>query len=239
MVIDHPCKHNLLGRCTGPIQSIRDVGSPLSVVWLKFAGIIGGKSYSLMQVENFLRAPAPFAEDSRLHACIVCASISCPNLRSEAFRANKIDDQMSDQVRDMLINDKKGFHLDKGTQQLTLSKIYQWYDGDFSKETGSVIDFIMPFISSKDDHDFIEQHRDTLKVEYFEYDWNANGKVPCNCSSQGVAQEARNKSCLKRGFSCAKCMERPCCCEGLICDTSGPPKCEPGNSTHAATEVVV
>lgn len=47
-------------------------------------------------------------EDSRLHACIVCASISCPNVRQEAFRPDKISGQMDDQVRDFLSNEKKG-----------------------------------------------------------------------------------------------------------------------------------
>ena len=47
-------------------------------------------------------------EDSRVHACIVCASISCPNVKREAFRPDKIGDQMDSQVRDMLQNPKKG-----------------------------------------------------------------------------------------------------------------------------------
>ena len=49
-------------------------------------------------------------EDSRVHACIVCASISCPNVRREAFRPEKIGDQMDSQVRDMLQNTKKGIY---------------------------------------------------------------------------------------------------------------------------------
>merc|ERR1711924_198142 len=34
-----------------------------------------------------------------------------------------------------------------------------------------------------------------------------------------------NATCLGVGYSCARCMN-PCCCEGLVCDRSGPPKCE-------------
>ena len=49
-----------------------------------------------------------FSEDPRLHACIVCASISCPNLRMEAFRPDTVDQQMDQQMRDFLMNDKKG-----------------------------------------------------------------------------------------------------------------------------------
>ena len=46
------------------------------------AGMIGGTAVSLNDVEHkVLRAR--WAEP-RVHACIVCASASCPNLRAEA-----------------------------------------------------------------------------------------------------------------------------------------------------------
>merc|ERR1719506_31436 len=115
MVIDHPCNHDIWGRCSGPISSITDIGlglGPAKTVWLKYAGKIGGKRYSLQQIEDFLRDPKPFPEDSRLHACIVCASISCPNVIMEVFRAERIDEQMTAQVRDMLSNTKKGLSRD-------------------------------------------------------------------------------------------------------------------------------
>ncbi len=47
-------------------------------------------------------------EDSRLHACIVCASVSCPNVRREAYRVDRLAQQMDDQVGDFLSNPKKG-----------------------------------------------------------------------------------------------------------------------------------
>ena len=50
-------------------------------------------------------------EDSRLHACIVCASISCPNVRMEAFRPTTIDQQMDAQFQNFLANNKKGMLL--------------------------------------------------------------------------------------------------------------------------------
>merc|ERR1711998_473776 len=39
-----------------------------------------------------------------------------------------------------------------------------------------------------------------------------------------------NATCLKEGYSCARCMN-PCCCTGLVCDKSGPPKCEKPSSS--------
>ena len=49
-------------------------------------------------------------EDPRLHACIVCASISCPDVRTTAYNPSTIDDQMTDQMKNFLQNNKKGQH---------------------------------------------------------------------------------------------------------------------------------
>ena len=46
-----------------------------------------------------------------MHMCIVCASISCPNVRMEAFKSPIINEQMDDQVREFVRNNKKGISL--------------------------------------------------------------------------------------------------------------------------------
>ena len=56
-------------------------------------------------------------EDPRLHACIVCASISCPDLRTTAFDIATIDNQMTDQMKKFLLNNKKGQHF-QGTNKI-------------------------------------------------------------------------------------------------------------------------
>ena len=40
---------------------------------------------------------------------------------------------------------------------------------------------------------------------------------------------APETTCLAEGYSCARCMN-PCCCSGLVCDSSGPPKCMPAKT---------
>lgn len=192
MVIDHPCAHDILGRCTGPVKSITDIGvkiyGPASSVWLKTAGTLGGKKVSLQDVEDFLRTPKPYSEDARLHACIVCASISCPNVRREAFRAERIDEQMSAQVKDMLSNTQKGLALDRESNTLTVSMIFSWYASDFKKAARSVVEFVLPFMNSLDDRKYVQEHMDDIKLAYFKYDWHANGKPPCNCDSKATSE---------------------------------------------------
>ena len=43
-----------------PIGSIKDIGSLIKPVWIMPAGVVGGKTYSLDDVENYLRNPSPF-----------------------------------------------------------------------------------------------------------------------------------------------------------------------------------
>ncbi|XP_065177862.1 uncharacterized protein LOC135808575 [Sycon ciliatum] len=179
MVIHHPCSKSIFGGSCSPIKSIKDIGSLLSPVWKKTAGSVGGKSYSLDDVEDFLRNPAPFKEDPRLHACIVCASISCPDVRTEAFQVDKLDQQMTDQMTKFLSNPKKGMSLNMSTKTVTLSPIFQWFAADFVSAAGSVKNFILPFIADADVASFVRGNDVTLA--YFDYDWNLNGAAPCQC----------------------------------------------------------
>ena len=87
--------------------------------------------------------------------CIVCASISCPNVRQEAFRPEKISTQMDDQVRDFLSNEKKGqLCIHKGTHwgvrnklllkvkhfcNFSLPSSLRWLQTGFSLDTRSSI----------------------------------------------------------------------------------------------------
>jgi hypothetical protein len=69
-------------------------------VWKQRAGTLAGSSVTLDFLEHgVLRAE--WAEP-RVHACLVCASLSCPNLRSEAFDARRLDAQLGDQARTWL-----------------------------------------------------------------------------------------------------------------------------------------
>ncbi len=45
--------------------------------------------------------------DPRIHFAIVCASMSCPKLRNEAYEADKLDAQLDDQAKSFLSNRSK------------------------------------------------------------------------------------------------------------------------------------
>lgn len=177
MVIDHACLPK-----GGPIASILDISTDTrGAVWKMSAGNIGGRSYSLDDIETQLRRPTENTGDPRLHSCIVCASISCPNLRPEAFRSSIVDKQMQEQMVDMLNNSNKGLALDDGT--LKMSNIFNWYADDFKAGSSGVLDFLLPYVPTAD-KDFISSRRHEVTISYFDYNWNLNGDAPCESNAQ-------------------------------------------------------
>lgn len=189
-MIKDACKTDLFGKC-GTIASIRDAGTilPWHPVWDKKAGIVGGKEWTLQQVEDLLRDPKRFPEDSRLHSAIVCASISCPNLMNFAFEVDKIDMQLNFSFNNWMNNTKKGLAVNKEKNQVTLSHIFNWFSGDFERgDDKTQLDFILQYLEpSNPNYDWLHQHRNDVHLTFFGYNWNSNADsqgLPCNASNR-------------------------------------------------------
>ena len=56
-----------------------------------------------------------------------------------------------------------------------LSKIFDWFEGDFERGGQTVIDFVRPFVSDKD-RGFLGRYADDLNTKYMGYDWTLNGR---------------------------------------------------------------
>jgi hypothetical protein len=149
-----------------PVKSIKDLGGSIYRVntpWdIKFINI-GDNEYHLNDLEhNILRKEW---EDARIHSAVNCASISCPALRAGAFTADKLDEQLDEQMR-LFINDKtKNVITEKSAK---LSKLFKWFSGDFKNNAPSVIAYINKFSTTKLSED--------ANIDYLEYDWNLNDK---------------------------------------------------------------
>lgn len=148
MVLDH-----------WPVDSIKDVGNLLSPVWKKTAGMIGGQEVSLDAIENEVLRPMG---EPRIHFAIVCASVSCPDLRTEPYTSEKLNAQLETQAKSFLNNAKKGLNDDG--KVIHVSKIFDWFEKDF-KAVGGI-------------EALIHQHRSGLSKSAIkadiEYDWSLN-----------------------------------------------------------------
>ncbi len=140
-----------------PIEGIKKAGSLFIPVWDKPVIYVQNKSYSLGEIEHdILRR----TEDELIHFAIVCASISCPDLRRESYRGKNLTFQLRDQKEKFLKNNKKGMLklLEESTQGDTIfiSKIFKWYKDDFGK--------IEEYLNISKDQN----------IKYLKYNWNLN-----------------------------------------------------------------
>lgn len=146
-----------------PQQSIKDIkkGIPfVNTVWdIKFIKIEKA-TYDLNNIEHGIIRNK--FDEPRIHFAVNCASISCPNLRNEAFTAERLEEQLVDQARQFLSDPTKN-KISK--DKVELSKIFSWFKGDFKKK-GSLIDFLNKYAPVKIDKN--------AAVEYLDYDWGLN-----------------------------------------------------------------
>ncbi|MDQ6990227.1 MAG: DUF547 domain-containing protein [Mariprofundaceae bacterium] len=140
------------------IQSIKDAGRWYTPIWKEDAGMVAGKVYSLNDIENNILRPMG---EPRIHFAIVCASVSCPDLRDEAYQADRLDGQLNEQVHRFLANQGKGARLHQG--KLEVSSIFKWFADDF-EHVGGVIAFMQKYST-------IKSH----PIDgYLDYDWSLN-----------------------------------------------------------------
>ncbi len=132
---------------------------------------LAGRSISLHDLEH--RVLRPLGEP-RIHFAIICASRSCPFLRSEAYVAARLDAQLDSQAR-AFVNDRFRNRFDKATKTAHLSEIFKWFDEDF-RAAGSVQKYIARYV---DDADVArELAADAYRIEWIAYDWGLNGTPP-------------------------------------------------------------
>lgn len=146
-----------------PVKSIKDIAGKIYKVntpWdIKFI-TIGGKKYDLNNIEHgILRKNY---DDPRIHFALVCASISCPRLRREAYTGTQLNAQLEDDGRNF-INDRSKNRI--SAERADLSKYFSWYKGDFTKD-GSLVDFINKYSQTK--------INSRTKIGSIDYNWSLN-----------------------------------------------------------------
>jgi len=114
--------------------------------------------------------------DPRIHAALVCGSVSCPTLHFEAFTGESLDQQLNDQMRHFLSSG--GFVADRQAQVALLSRVFLWYGADFARPRR--MPTLLPSSKrriaaaaskwlSDDDTEWFETSRPRIKFQ--KYDW--------------------------------------------------------------------
>ena len=153
-----------------PVDSIRSRKIKVTgLPWDRKAISVGGKEYSLGQIENDILLE--MFKDLKIHFGINCASVSCVNLSQEPYRGATLSKQLDEQAREFLGDRQKGLLIDREKRIAHLSQIFEFDKKDFDKLGGGAIHFILPFLRPED-QEFMKKEK--VAVEYLNYDWKLN-----------------------------------------------------------------
>lgn len=151
---------------SGDADSIRDLGGLFSSPWDKeFFSLLGEKRTLDWLEHEKIRVDF---DEPRIHAALVCAAISCPKLRDEAFTADVLEKQLNDQMVTFLTDDDKNGIDDKG---MYLSKIFDWYNEDFDNFRGYLREYTSALAENKAERKLLTTQ---FNIRYLNYNWQLN-----------------------------------------------------------------
>jgi hypothetical protein len=152
-----------------PIDSIRDID--ISPGWFSDGPWdaklveIEGQKVSLNDIEH--RILRPIWQDPRIHYAVNCASIGCPDLRPEPYRAERLERQLDAAAR-AYVNAPRGAAVTP--DGLVVSKIYTWYQEDFGGSDRGVIRHLARYADAA-----LKRQLDTVTgIAGSRYDWSLN-----------------------------------------------------------------
>ncbi|MEM8486503.1 MAG: DUF547 domain-containing protein [Bacteroidota bacterium] len=162
-----------------PVKSIKEI-TPLRIKGLALAvpklnspfeysiATIAGKKLSLDDIEHKIIRKQ--FDEPRIHFALVCAAVSCPPLRREAYVASRLDAQLDDQARAFLFDETKN-RVDTEKRTLYLSRIFKWFKSDFTSENRTLQQFLAPYYEGEA---AAYMQADGYKVRYRKYNWALN-----------------------------------------------------------------
>jgi hypothetical protein len=161
-----------------PIKSINELhtGGPAlgmvfrSTVWHKKLVTINNSLTSLNDIEHKILRPV--FQEPRIHFAIVCAAKGCPPLRSEAYEADRLQEQLDDQGRTFLAQEGKN-SFDSKRRVADLSPIFSWFSKDFGSKPAEILKYLIPFLP-EDVAEDIKVNAADWKIHYTPYDWSLN-----------------------------------------------------------------
>ncbi|USG60370.1 DUF547 domain-containing protein [Sneathiella marina] len=142
-------------------ESIKNLGGLFSSPWSKHTWEIAGQSYTLDNIEHDIIRPLG---EARIHFAINCAAKSCPDLRVEAYRPEKLNTQLADQVTLTFSNGTKGFRKSPAQNIIHVTKVMDWFGEDFDDR--NLHSWLMPYFPSL--------INDQTEIKFFSYDWSLN-----------------------------------------------------------------
>lgn len=157
-------------------RSIRNINKSFGVVgsgaWGEKMATLGSVTHTLDEIEHELIRPV--FQEPRIHFALVCAARGCPPLRAEAYRGDRLDDQLADQGRTFLLQSPSKNRVDLASGTVYLSPIFKWYRGDFGNGDAALLRYVGTFFSDGREAQLLATGR--ARIRWTDYDWRLNSR---------------------------------------------------------------
>lgn len=159
----------------GERESIRNINRILGLLpgkgpWKERFATVAGRTYTLDEIEHQIIRER--YDDPRIHFALVCAAMSCPPLRQEAYVGGRLDEQLDDQGRRFLAASPDLNRIDASDGTVHLSPIFDWYREDFPQGTTDLGRFLAQYFPPGPERSLLESGR--FEVRHTDYDWSLN-----------------------------------------------------------------
>lgn len=157
-----------------PLKTIKSIGSIFKSAWkIRFINFLGDKVHLDNIEHDMIRKNF---NEPRIHFAVNCASIGCPSLLNRVFIADRLEIQLSKVEKDFLTDFKKN-RVDHKNNKIYLSKIFKWYGKDFTKNYGTLNNYIIKFFKKTEGKKNIKLDKlQKYSIEWTYYNWDLNEK---------------------------------------------------------------
>ena len=129
---------------------------------------VAGRLYTLDEIEHSILRDR--FDEPRIHAALVCAALSCPPLRAEAFVPERLSAQLDDQMRTWL-RDRTKNRIPDAENRIALSQILKWFKDDFGGSDVTVQRYIARYFEGAVR---TKLEAGTYNVMHLRYNWDLN-----------------------------------------------------------------
>ena len=156
-------------------DSIRNIrrslaDTPLESPWSERMVRAAGRELTLDEVEHdILRKEF---EEPRVHFALVCAALSCPPLRGEAYTGARLEEQLDDQARTFLLRSPETNRVDAGAGTVWVSPILVWYRDDFGGADEALGRYLARYWPEGPERSLLLSGR--FRLRETDYDWRLN-----------------------------------------------------------------
>jgi hypothetical protein len=159
----------------GERESIRNIRRTLGLIplkgpWSERMVRAAGRELTLDEVEHEIVRKE--FQEPRIHFALVCAAVSCPPLRREAYAGDRLDAQLEEQTRRFL-GDRERNRVDAGAGTVFVSPIFVWYRDDFGGSNEALGRYLARSWPQGPERDLLLSGR--FRLRETDYDWRLNG----------------------------------------------------------------